>query len=190
MKLTAHTTRDYTDALKALLPPGAAWEWPEGGMGDAMLAGTAAELERLGTDTQAVLDAAIELHRPKFGSWHISEYRRVAAEAIAGVSEPMPRRIAAIGSTVGNRLWSHDAPTLMFPIDLVQVDHLVGPARVGSHIGNRLWGTRSRYVLRVRYYRSVVDPAALWQALAAFQQAHVFLWFEDITGVGGNYAPD
>ncbi|WP_407059064.1 hypothetical protein ACKZDW_13385 [Ralstonia syzygii subsp. celebesensis] len=37
MKLTTHTTRDYIDALKALLPPGAAWEWPEGGMGDAML---------------------------------------------------------------------------------------------------------------------------------------------------------
>ncbi|WP_199032094.1 hypothetical protein [Ralstonia sp. ASV6] len=190
MKLTAHTARDYTDALKELLPPGAAWEWPEGGMGDAMLAGSAQELERLEADTQAVLDTAIELHRPKFGSWHISEYRRVAAEAIAGVSETMPRRMAAIGSAVGDRLWSHAAPTLTFPIDLVRVDHLVGPARVGSHIGDRLWGTRSRYVLRVRYYRSVVDPAVLWQALAAFQQAHVFLWFEDITGVGGSYAPD
>ncbi|MFV8669680.1 hypothetical protein ACNRC9_11755 [Ralstonia pseudosolanacearum] len=190
MKLTTHTTRDYIDALKALLPPGAAWEWPEGGMGDAMLAGTAVELERLEAGTQAVLDTAIELHRPKFGNWHIREYRRVAAEAIAGVGEPMPRRMAAIGSTVGDRLWSHAAPALTFPVALVQVDHLVGPARVGSRIGDGLWGTRSRYVLRVRYYRSVVDPAVLWQALAAFQQAHVFLWFEDITGVGGSYAPD
>jgi hypothetical protein len=74
----------------------------------------------------------------------------------------------------------------------VQVDHLVGPFRVGSHAGERLWGHRSRYVLRVRYYRSVVDPKVLWDALMAFKQAHVFLWFEDITGVGGevNYAQD
>jgi hypothetical protein len=44
----------------------------------------------------------------------------------------------------------------------------------------------------VRYYRSVVDPKVLWDALVAFRQAHVFLWFEDITGDGGEvgYAQD
>jgi hypothetical protein len=31
----------------------------------------------------------------------------------------------------------------------------------------------------------VVDPKVLWDALAEFKQAHVFLWFEDITGSGG-----
>ena len=60
----------------------------------------------------------------------------------------------------------------------------------GSRIGDRLWGSRGRYVLRVRYYRSVVNPAVLWEALSAFQQSHVFLWFEDISGVGGSYAPN
>ena len=64
----------------------------------------------------------------------------------------------------------------------------LGPFRVGSHAGDRLWSTRGRYVLRVRYYRSVVDPEVLWEALSAFKQAHVFLWFEDISGVGGSYA--
>jgi len=35
-----------------------------------------------------------------------------------------------------------------------------------------------------------VNPQLVWNALNAFKQAHVFLWFEDITGVGGqvNYA--
>lgn len=192
MRVTPHSPRQFAAALKALLPPGAAWEWPEGGTGDMLLLGTAEELARVEAAAQGVLDNAIETHRPKASSWHISAYRRVAEDALGGLTETMPRRPFAIGSTVGQRLWSQAAPGLNFPIDLVRVDHLLGPARVGngqgSRIGDRLWGTRGRYVLRVRYYRSVVNPAVLWEALAAFKQAHVFLWFEDISGVGGSYA--
>ncbi len=191
MKVTAHSPREFADALKALLPPGAAWEWPEGGTGDALLLGTAEELARVEAAAQGVLDNAIETHRPKTSSWHISAYRRIAEEALGGLVETMPRRPFAIGSKVGQRLWSQAAPGLNFPIALVKVEHLLGPAHVGnghgSRIGDRLWGTRGRYVLRVRYYRSVVNPTALWEALAAFKQAHVFLWFEDISGVGGSY---
>jgi len=191
MKITAHTPREFADAIRALLPPGAAWEWPEGGLGDGMLRGTAEELARVEASAQQVLDNAIDTHRPKSSSWHISEYRRIAQEALAanGIGETLPRRPAAIGSRIGDRLWSHAAPDLTFPVDLVRVDHLLGPARIGSRIGDQLWGSRSRYILRVRYYRSVVDPAVLWAALAEFQQSHVFLWFEDITGAGGKYAP-
>lgn len=187
MKLPVYTASDYAEAQRALLPPGAAFDWPQGGFGDTLLKGMGAELARIGADAQKVLDKAIEQHRPKYGSWHISEYRRTAAEAIAGVAETMPRRTFAVGSKVGDRLWSHAAPGLIFPIDLVRIDHLVGPCRVGSHAGDCLWGSRSRYVLRVRYYRSVVNPQVIWDALMAFKQAHVFLWLEDITGVGGNY---
>lgn len=190
MKITVHSPREFADALKALLPPGAAWAWPEGGTGDALLLATAGELSRVDSATQAVLDNAIETHRPKRSSWHIDEYRHVASEAISGLAEVMPRQTFAIGSKVGRRLWSQAAPTLTFPIDLIQVDHLLGPFRIGSHVGDRLWGWRSRYVLRVRYYRSVVDPTLLWAALSAFKQAHVYLWLEDITGVGGQYAQD
>lgn len=185
MKIATHDVRQFADGIKALLPPGAAWEWPEGGIGDALLLGTAQELARVEAETQGVLDTAIETHRPKDSSWHISQYRRVANEALAGVTETMPRRPFAVGSTVGQRLWSHAAPGLTFPVELVKVDHLIGPLRVGSRVGDRCWGTRSRYVLRVRYYRSVVNPEVLWAALAAFKQAHVYLWFEDITGIGG-----
>jgi len=185
MDIEQHTPRQFADSIKSLLPPGSAWDWPVGGAGDALLLGTAHELARVEAGAQLVLDAAIEMHRPKHGSWHISQYRRVANDAIAGVAETMPRRPFAVGSTVGQRLWSHAAPGLMFPVALVQIDHLIGPLRVGSRVGDRCWGTRSRYVLRVRYYRSVVDPLLLWEALMAFKQAHVFLWFEDITGIGG-----
>lgn len=185
MKIAAHTPRQFADAIQALLPPGAAWEWPEGGLGDALLLGTGEELARVDAAAQGVLDAAIEAHRPKYNNWHISAYRRVASEALAGVAETLPRRAAAIGCHIGDRLWSHDAPQQTFPIPLVTVDHLVGPARIGSRVGCRLWGHRGRYVLLVRYYRSVVDPKVLWDALAAFKQAHVYLWFEDISGVGG-----
>lgn len=188
MKITPHSARDYADVLLALLPLGDVWEWPKGGMGDTLLLGAGEELARVDAATQNVLDNAIETHRPKFGDWHISAYRAAAVEALGGLTEAMPRRAAGIGSKVGDRLWSHAAPEQTFLIDLVRVEHLLGPARVGSRIGDRLWGTRTRYVLRVRYYRSVVDPAVLWKALTAFKQAHVFLWFEDISGVGGSYA--
>ena len=189
MKVAQHFPREYADAIKGLLPPGAAWDWPAGGVGDSLLLGTAQELARVDADTQAALDAAIEAHRPGKCNFHISEYRRVAGEAVASVAEAMPRKAAVIGCRIGTRLWSHAAPTLTFPIDLARVDHLFGPARVGnghgSRIGDRLWGHKSRYVLRVRYYRSVVNPKVLWDALKDFKQAHVFLWFEDISGVGG-----
>lgn len=188
MKLPQYDAGQYAAALQALLPPGQAWQWPAGGLGDAMLQGTAQELARVGAHGQQVLDAAIEAHRPKASSWHIDEYRRVATEALGDLQEPA-RRAFTVGSKAGQRLWSQAGAALTFPIDLVQVSHLVGPMRVGSQVGKRLWGPRGRYVLLVRYYRTVVDPQVLWEALDAFRQAHVYLWFEDISGVGGSYAP-
>lgn len=187
VQLTPYSVADYAAAQRGLLPPGAAFDWPQGGFGDALLQGMGAELARAGVSAQQVLDTAIEQHRPKYASWHISEYRRIAAEAIAGVSETMPRRTFSVGSKVGQRLWSSAAPGLNFPVDLVRVDHLLQPFRVGSHAGEALWAGPKRYMLRVRYYRSVVNPQPIWDALMAFKQAHVFLWFEDITGVGGLY---
>jgi hypothetical protein len=187
MKIKLYTAADYANALRALLPEGAAFKWPQGGFGDELLKGMGAEFARIGAGAQQVLDAAIERHRPKYSNWNISEYRRIANEAIAGVAETMPRKAFCVGSHVGDRLWSHAAPTLNFPVELLRVDHLLGPLRVGSHVGDRAWGTRARYVMRVRYYRSVVDPKPIWDALSAFKQDHVFLWFEDITGAGGNY---
>nr|VFK58492.1 MAG: hypothetical protein BECKTUN1418F_GA0071002_11455 [Candidatus Kentron sp. TUN]VFK61634.1 MAG: hypothetical protein BECKTUN1418D_GA0071000_11567 [Candidatus Kentron sp. TUN]VFK67354.1 MAG: hypothetical protein BECKTUN1418E_GA0071001_11435 [Candidatus Kentron sp. TUN] len=157
MKITPHTAREYADAIRALLPPGKAWEWPEGGLGDSLLLGTAEELARVDAATQGVLDNAIEIHRPMESSWHISEYQRVAEEALM-----------------------NDNPEITSPGDFVQIAHLFGPARIGSHIGDRLWGTRSRYVLLVCYDPSEVDPAPLLEALEGFKQAHVFLWPETL----------
>jgi hypothetical protein len=188
MKLPPYNAGQYANALQALLPPGQAWQWPEGGLGSAMLQGTAQELARVGAHGQQVLDAAIAAHCPATSSWHIDEYRRVANEAIGNVKEPA-RRAFTVGSKAGQRLWSRAGAAMTFPIDLVQVSHLVGTMRVGSKAGQRLWGSRSRYVLQVRYYRTVVDPKVLWEALDAFKQAHVYLWFEDISGAGGSYAP-
>lgn len=206
MQLASHTPSDYADAQRALLPPGAAFDWPQGGMGTALLLGMAQELARVGDSAQPVLDRAIEQHRPKQQSWNIAEYRRVAQAALAGVSETLPRRAFTVGSRVGQRLWSQrnhqvfavgshvgdplwsgNTPRADFPVELCRVDHLLGPFRVGSKAGDSLWSAHGRYVLRVRYYSSVVDPKPLWDALMAMKQAHVFLWFEDITGAGGNY---
>lgn len=185
MILEAHSARDFAEAFKALLPPGAAWEWPVGGVGDALLLGTGEELARIDAATQGVLDRAIDVHRPKTSSWHISEYRRVAREALGDLVEEMPRRTFAVGSTVGDRVWSSAAPGERFPVDLVRVEHLLQPLHVGSRVGDRLYEQASRYVIRVYYYRSVVDPDALFAALNEFKQAHVRLHFIDITGVAG-----
>jgi len=185
MKLEAHSPREFADALKALLPPGAAWDWAVGGVGDALLLGTAEELARVDAATQAVVDRAIDVHRPAASSWHISEYRRIAQEVIGDLVETMPRRTFAVGSTVGDRLWSIAGPAQTFPVELVRVEHLLQPFHVGSRVGDRLYESQSRYVLRVYYYRSVVDPKPLFDALNAFKQAHVWLHFIDVTGVGG-----
>lgn len=185
MKIPAHNASQYADAIKALLPPGEAWNWPEGGLGASMLLGTAEELVRLDAAAQNALDFAIDLHRPKSASWNIREYRRIAREALGALAETMPRKTFAVGARVGDRVWSAAAPDSTFPVPLVQVDHLLRPLRVGSRVGDRLWGNYSRYVIRVAYYRSVVNPDVLFAALNAFKQAHVYLSFVDITGVGG-----
>ena len=189
MKLKPYTASQFTEANKALLPPGAAWQWPAGGFGDALIQAQSQEFARLNAEIQGVIDYATVTHQPAQANWHIDEYRRVANAALNGLTETMPRKAAIIGSKIGNRLWSINAPTINFAVALLKIDHLVGPARIGSKIGAALWATRSRHILRVRYYRSVVNPQLIFNALDAFKQAHVFLWFEDITGVGGqNYA--
>jgi hypothetical protein len=199
MRLTPHTAKDYAGAIQSLLPPGKAWEWKRGGLGDALLLGTAQELARVESGVAPVLERAVELHRPRFSSWHISEYQRVAEAALraAGVTEAMPRKTCAIGAHIGDRLWSANAPETDFVVPLVECFHLFAPCRIGRRVGNgsgidpaaRLWSDeRTRYIVLVRYYRSVVDPKILWDALVEFRQAHVFLWFEDITGIGGQYA--
>ena len=190
MKLIQYTARHFADAHEAIRPPGAAWRWPQGGFGDSLILARSQEFARLDESIHAVINYAATVHKPAQANWHISEYRRVANEALNGLTEAMPRKAAAIGSHIGERLWGHNAPNEDFAIPLLQVDHLLGPARVGSKIGDALWGQRTRYILRVRYYSSVVNPQVIWGALNAFKQAHVFLWFEDVTGVGGhvNYA--
>ena len=185
MQLAPYSPADYADAQRALLPPGAAFDWPQGGLGDALLLGMAQELARVGDGAQQILDRAIAQHVPKVTSWHIDEYRRVAQAAIAGIHETLPRQSVRVGSKVGARLWAN--PAASFPVELLKVDHLLQPLRVGSHVGDGLFGSTRRYALRVRYYRSVVDPKPIWDALMAFKHAHVFLWFEDITGAGGAY---
>lgn len=186
MQVAKHSAADYAAATAALLPPGAAWQWPAGGAGDALLQATAQELARLDQSIQPVLDRAVAVHQPAVHSWHISAYRAVAAAAVAGIAETLPRKPLAAGFLVGDRCWDHDAPGQDFPVDLVQVDHLLTqPLAAGFRSGDRCWDSRGRYVLRVRYYRSVVDPKPLFDVLATFKQSHVYLWFEDITGSAG-----
>lgn len=180
-----HSTREFADALKSLLPPGQAWSWPEGGFGDALLLGAVEELTRVEAAAQQVLDRAVEVHRPMVSSWHINEYRRVAREAIGDTAEVLPRRPFAVGARVGDRVWSQAAPSTTFPVELVRVEHLIQPLHVGSRVGDRLFGSASRYEVRVYYYRSVVDPRPLFEALNDFKQAHVRLHFIDVTEVGG-----
>jgi hypothetical protein len=197
MKLLPHNADSYTDAIRALLPPGRAWEWPPGGLGHTMLTGTAQELARLDAALPDVLDHAIETHKPRFASWHISEYQRAAEAALAaaGIAETLPRKTLAVGSHAGERCWSSEAPQTDFPVPLVQIFHLIAPMAVGRHCGDgsgrdpaaRCWSAwRTRYIMLVRYYKTVTPLEILRSALESFRQAHVSLWFEDITGTGGS----
>lgn len=152
MKLTLHLAADYATAQQALLPPGEAWDWPVGGFGHTLLLGMAGELTRVEAAAQSVLDAAIDTHRPKIGSWHISEYQRVA------------NGLAALQHAI-------------------VVEHLIRPLRVGSRVGDRSWSSRSRFIIKVHYYSTEIDPLLLWNALSDFKQAHVALWLHDVAGI-------
>lgn len=182
MRVELHTVDDFAQALRALLPPGEGWAWPEGGMGDKLLRGTAVELTRIDGEVTGVLDASVALHRPLASSWRLVDYQQVADTSQAEITEATPRKSFAAGSHAGERLWSATPGT--FAVPLVRVS-FAKPFVAGSGAGQRLWGPRARYVLVVRYYKTVADVQALWDALMAFKQAHVYLFFMDITGVGG-----
>jgi hypothetical protein len=182
MQLEQHSAADFANALRALMPPGAAWEWGQGGLGAALMGGPAIELARVDAQAQPLLDAAVDLHRPKAGSWRLVDYQAVAQASQAGVVEALPRKAFAVGSGAGQRLWSGAGAG--FAVATHAVD-ACRPFGAGSAAGTRLWGARGRYALLVRYYATVSDLDALRAALALFKQGHMVLFFVDITGNGG-----
>lgn len=178
MKNLAHDARQYADALKALLPMGAAWDWAVDSFGDGLVFATAQELARIDAATQLVLDEAIVLHQPAQGVVTLADYQRVADAATVII----PRKPAAIGHAIGYRLWSQNAPVSGSPDPNPKVvcSHLLQPAAIGRHIGDALWSLDCRYYLRVQFDHSVIDSAVVLGALMAFKQAHVFLYVEDV----------
>jgi hypothetical protein len=181
MNLLTHDVRQYTDSLKALLPPGQAWEWSEGGFGDELVLATAQELARVDVATQSVLDDAIELHRPAASGFTLADYQDVADAA----TQITPRKPCTIGSTVGYRLWSHNAPISVTPDSSVTLSHLMQPCAIGSYIGKELWSKYCRYYLQVRFDKSIINKADLYDALMSFKQAHVYLYVVDVADMGG-----
>lgn len=187
MLVPAHTVREFANALKALLPVGAAWQWPINGLGDRIMLALAIELARFESFIQGVLDNAITTHQPATSLFTLAEYRRVANEALGNTQETMPRVSTRAGRVqAGQRLWSAAAEASTFNIDLLHVDLMYPSQTDVSQAGHRLYGERIRYALRVRYYDTVVNTATIATALQAFKQAHVALWFEDITSRAGN----
>jgi hypothetical protein len=184
MQIESHTADDFVAALRALLPPGEAWDWPDGGVGHALLLDTAQEPARIEAQVQTVLDKAIAAHRVAAGSWRLVDYQRVADASQAAVTEAVPRAAFASGSPAGARLWSDARAT--FPVAKTKVE-MCRPFSAGSPAGARLWGERARYALLVSYYATVADVPALREALASFKQARIFLFYIDITGSGGEF---
>jgi len=188
MKLPLHTIRQFANAMLALLPPGAAWRWAVDGFGDRIFQAVAVEFTRIELIIQQVLDRSITLHTPSQSLYTLAEYQRVADEAAAQFVEPLPRQASRTGRMrTGQRLWSSSAEGSSWPIAKVKVAHLRGPFVTGrSKTGQRLMSARSRFVLHVFYYHGVVNPDVIAAALQEFKQAHVALFFEDITGIAGN----
>ncbi|KAF7600165.1 MAG: hypothetical protein CGU28_04175 [Candidatus Dactylopiibacterium carminicum] len=92
-----------------MLPPGKAWEWPEGSFGDDLLVATATELARIESEALSLLDAAIALYKPRYRGWSLADYQDVAGAAVGvgvatvdgGIAPP-----CAGLSRVGARTWS------------------------------------------------------------------------------------
>lgn len=127
MQLAPHTADDFVGALRALLPPGEAWDWPEGGTGHALLLDTAQEPARIEAFVQSVLDGAVEAHRVAAGSWRLVDYQRVADASVV----PAPAKTVGLSS----------------PRPLV----------AGFKTGAKVWGPRARYVLLVNFSSATVD---------------------------------
>ena len=154
MSIQRYSASDFGDAMRALLPPGQAWEWPRGGTGDTLMLAMGRELARVADTAPGVVSAAVAVHVPAASNFHVSAYRAVAQAEVV-------RQGAAVSD--------------------VQVDHLVcQPFQVGSTAGSPVWSYRARYLLRVRYRAAVVDRAALQARLETFKQAHVCLWFDEL----------
>ena len=170
-----HSARQYADALKALLPPGAAWNWPVGGAGDALVLATAQELARVDVGAQAVMDQAILLHVPGRQDYTLSGYQAVADAA----THIIPRKPAAVGCTVGYRCWSNAAPVSVSPAPVVSLSDQVKPLAIGGAVGDLAWSSVSPYYLIVSFDYSVINEATVVTALLAFKQAHVFLYVVD-----------
>jgi len=187
MRLNRYTARQFADAHEELRPPGAAWRWPTGGFGDSLTLAQSQEFARLDVEMQALIDYAATVHKPATMIWHIDEYRSIANASLNGLTETMPRFSSRASlAKAGQRLWSAVAASNTFNIDLLQVD-LIYPSLANlSRAGQRLYAERVRYALRVRYYDTVVNQTTIAAALQAFKQAHVALWFEDITHRAGN----
>ncbi|GAB6139932.1 hypothetical protein JCM14076_06610 [Methylosoma difficile] len=173
--MIAHAAGDYAHSLKALLPLGQAWEWPDVGLGADLLLGTAQELARVDDAALIVLADAIDLHQPGQISYLLSDYQQVADSAL----QIIERKPASIGCGMGYRLWSNTAPQSVTPTPGVVLDDDFQPFVVGNVIGTQLWSGRCRYYLRVAFDRSLIDAFSLLEALRVFKQAHVFLFVVD-----------
>ena len=188
MQLEQHSAADFAEAIKALMPPGVVWEWGQGassGLGEALMTGPAQELARVDAEVNPLLATAVDLHKPKALSWRLVDYRAVAAASQAVQAEQVPRAAFAVGSVAGARLWSNAGAAFAVPTHRVEACR---PFAAGSPAGARLWGERARYALAVSYYATVADLTALREALATFKQAHMVLFFIDVTGSGGEFA--
>lgn len=189
MQVEAHTAAEFSGAIRALMPPGDAWQWPAVGstesLGAALMDGPANELARVDAQVPALLDLAIEQHTPKLMRWTLADYQAVADASQSDVAaEVIPRRPFVAGSYAGQRLWSGAGAT--FPVPLVNV-RKCRPFAAGSKAGDRVWSHRARYVLLVNYYATAADLDALHAALAAFKQSHMVLFFIDVTERGGEF---
>lgn len=153
MDIVRYNARAFADAMQALLPPGQAWQWPQGGTGDTLMLAMGAELARVADMAPQVVAAAVAAHVPGASDFTLGAYRSAAAAEVARQGQP-------VGSVV--------------------VDHLVfKPFVAGSVVGDAVWSAGARYILRVRWAAGV-DLPALRARLEAFKQAHVALWFEAI----------
>jgi hypothetical protein len=148
MQLEQYTADDYLEALRALLPPGEAWQWPTGCVGASMLLATAQELERVGAQVQGVFDLSIERHKMLATRWADADYLRVAQ---------------------GSQVMTQAKESIALS--------RVAPLTAGFKSGSECWSSRAKFILVVSYDAAVVSADALWDALLAFKQAHTFIWF-------------
>ena len=121
-------------SLRQLLPPGKAWDWIEGGVGDSVLKALADELVRLGGDAEALAAQSVELHTPPTRDWSTAGWQRyLAANGISATAVDGQHPIFECGASQCGDALNQPPMNCVVTIKLISGDSIIAQALADAY---------------------------------------------------------